>query len=68
MEFIGKRITAVRSMTPEEAAWLFWPINDLPLVFVLEDGNVLLPSSDTEGNGPRTFMAIQAGQLFTLTG
>lgn len=67
MELIGKRIVAVRLMTPEEAEWLFWPTDDLPLVFVLDDGSILFPSVDEEGNGPGTFMAIQDQQLFTLT-
>lgn len=68
MGFIGKRIATLRPMTHAEAAWLFWPVNDLPLVFILEDGMVLFPSAGEEGNAPGTFMAIQAGQLFTLTG
>lgn len=67
MGFIGKRIVALRPMTHEEASWMFWPTNALPLVFVLEDGSVLFPSSDEEGNGPGTFMVLQDRQLFTLT-
>lgn len=67
MDFINKRIIAVRVMTPEEAGWMFWPGHDLPLVLVLEDGTVLFPSADEEGNASGTFMAIQNGQLFTLT-
>lgn len=51
--FIGKRIAALRAMTPEELDSRGWPINphDGPaIVIVLEDGSSIEAASDPEGN------------------
>jgi hypothetical protein len=54
----GKTIVDIRTMNMSEAEWMFWEYNDLPLVCVLNNGKVLFPASDTEGNGPGCFMAM----------
>lgn len=54
----GLRIVRVRRMTPAEAAWMFWPTDDLPVVLDLSDGSFLLAASDSEGNEPGTFMVV----------
>lgn len=50
-----RTIVLVRFMTADEAADLGWDYR--PIVLQLDDGNVLFPSMDPEGNG--------AGALYT---
>ena len=60
-EFVGKSITEVRSMTSEELQAEGWDpphFGSVP-VFVLDDGTLIYPSQDEEGNGP--------GQIFGST-
>ena len=59
-EFVGKSIVEVRSMTSEELQLEGWdlPHSSVP-VFVLDDGTLIYPSQDEEGNGP--------GQIFGST-
>ena len=54
---IGRTITAVRSLSPAELRAEMWDRS--PIVLVLDDGTILLPSRDEEGNGP--------GALFSIT-
>ena len=62
-EFVGKRIVEVRSMTSEELQGEFWDADyhaeSVP-VLVLDDGTLIYPSRDAEGNGP--------GELFGRDG
>jgi hypothetical protein len=51
---VGKTIKSVRYLTREEYLNLGW--HSSPVVLELEDGTLLFPSSDDEGNG--------AGALF----
>jgi hypothetical protein len=51
----GKKITGVRYMSDEEAEQLGW--DEKCVVIELDDGNIIYPSSDDEGNN--------AGALFT---
>jgi hypothetical protein len=54
MELEGRRIVKVRPMSRDEAAregWLFGRHGAAP-VLELDDGTVLYPSRDDEGNGP----------------
>ena len=47
-QLCGKKIVAVRYMTPQEAessAWYYQPI-----LLILDDGTALCPMSDCEGN------------------
>lgn len=52
---VGKTITAVRYLTEQERDDLGW--YERSVVLVLDDGSMLFPSRDDEGNG--------AGALFT---
>lgn len=51
---LGKRITKVRYLTSEEAEMLGWRCTSI--VLQLEDGTMIFPSADDEGN--------DAGALF----
>jgi hypothetical protein len=44
----GKRVKAVRYLSPEEAKGLGW--HSRPLVMEFDDGTLLFPSRDDEGN------------------
>jgi hypothetical protein len=48
--FVGKKIKSVRYSTKEELEEMKWD-NDF-VVLELEDGTLLYPIRDTEGNGP----------------
>ena len=52
---VGRKIVAARYMTPEDMDGLGW--DRKALVLELDDGHLLFPSSDDEGN--------DAGALFT---
>ncbi len=49
MDIIGKTITGIEQMTKEETSELGW---DRPgIKILLDDGTVLIPMRDDEGNG-----------------
>lgn len=50
---VGRRITEVRPMTAAEVEAEGWyeTIHGVPTALVLDDGTVLYPSQDPEGNG-----------------
>ena len=54
-QLLGKKIVRVRYLSQTEAEELGW--NERPVVIQLDDGNLIYPSIDDEGNG--------AGVLFT---
>lgn len=61
---IGRRITDQRPMTEEEATlegWRFSGVHGAPTVLVLDDGTLIYPSQDHEGNGPGVLFGIQDG-------
>ena len=47
---IGKTIASVRYMTPEEATSNHW--SERGVVIILNDGTMIYPMSDVEGNNP----------------
>ena len=47
-QLCGKKIVAVRYMTPEEAESSYW--NYQPILLILDDGTAICPMSDDEGN------------------
>ena len=62
--FEGKKIVSVRYMTEEEAEE-----NDLearPLCFQLDDGTIVIPLSDDEGNNGGAFQLIKKDQTYLL--
>ena len=54
-QLLNRKIVGVRYMTPEEQKQLGW--YSKALILLLDDGNMIFPSADDEGNG--------AGALFT---
>jgi hypothetical protein len=53
-QLLEKKIVAVRYMTKEEATTVCgWEAR--PVVLQLDDGNLIYPSMDEEGNGPGVF-------------
>jgi hypothetical protein len=52
-QLLGRRIVKVRYMKPSEAEMLGWHFR--PVVLQLDDGNLVFPSSDDEGNEPGSF-------------
>lgn len=57
---VGKTIVAVRPMTKEETRHFMWfpGSGDMPMVLVLNDGTLLIPQQDPEGNGPGMLLAL----------
>jgi len=53
-DLVGCTITKVRAMTPSEMSESLWYEGggSIPIVIELNDGRVLIPSSDPEGNMP----------------
>lgn len=64
---VGRRIVAVRSMTPAELADEGWPHDARAPAMVLDDGSVLYASRDYEGNGPGAIFGTSAGGSFYVT-
>ena len=50
MEIVGQKIVAIRAMTSKELSEQYW--DESAPVLELEDGTILYPSRDEEGNGP----------------
>ena len=62
--FEGKKIVSVRYMTEYEAEE-----NDMearPLCFKLDDGTIVIPLSDDEGNNGGAFQLIKKDQTYLL--
>ena len=49
-QLLGKKIVHVRYLTQDEKNNLGW--FDRPIVIQLDDGNLIYPAQDEEGNGP----------------
>lgn len=57
---VGQRIVKVRKMTRAELAERDWPDQGRfggPMVIVVEDGTMIYPMADPEGNGPGHLIA-----------
>lgn len=57
---IGRTITDVRAMYPEEMELFLWD-GELGAVFTLDNGGMFIPMSDSEGNGVG-YLMIQEGR------
>jgi hypothetical protein len=53
----GKRIKRVRMLTPDEVRSQDWGRRDEVLAIELEDGTLIFPAMDYEGNGPGALFA-----------
>jgi hypothetical protein len=49
---VGRRIVEVRAMSARELEAEGWPPDETVSVLVLDNGAILFPSRDEEGNGP----------------
>jgi hypothetical protein len=49
---VGRRIVEVRAMSARELEAEGWPPDETAPVLVLDNGAILFPSRDEEGNGP----------------
>lgn len=67
-DLIGKKLVAIRPMTPIEKADEGWDFGgEETAVLEFEDGTVLFASRDYEGNGPGAIFGKNAkGEGFTL--
>ena len=61
---VGKKIVAIRQMTAAELKAEFWDGPNTCLV--LDDGTLLYPSQDEEGNGPGALFGSAKGQSFMI--
>jgi hypothetical protein len=52
---IGRKIVDLRSMYPEEMELFGWDLEP-GVVIQLDDGNLVVPMRDPEGNGPGQLM------------
>jgi hypothetical protein len=53
---IGRRIVAIRQMTRQEMKANYW--HRKAVVVQLDDGTMLYPSQDDEGNGPGALFGV----------
>jgi len=60
MFLVAKRITSVRYMTQEEADALMW--SKRPLIITLNDGSMIVPQMDDEGNDGGALWVQNGGQ------
>lgn len=65
---IGRKITKVRRMSPDELRREGWSIGSrsAPVAVELDDGSVLYASEDDEGNGPGALFGVERGQSFQV--
>ncbi len=59
----GRTIVKVRRLTDEEAEYYGWESRGT-LAIELDDGTVICPSQDDEGNGPGAFFAKKGNKDF----
>jgi hypothetical protein len=64
-EFVGRKIMGVRSMTEAEGRWFGWePVEcERTPVLLLDNGSVLFPGRDPEGNGPGVIFGRDRGEV-----
>jgi len=64
---IGKRIVAVRRLTPQEMEAEGWECErEGATALVLDDGSLIYPSRDDEGNGAGTLFGSKGGDSFYI--
>lgn len=68
-DLTGLTIVDVRAMTDEELereGWQMPQLQQAPVALELDDGTVLYPSRDPEGNGPGSLFGYSDGGMFGL--
>ena len=63
-QLCGKKIVAVRYMTPQEAESSYWCYQ--PILLILDDGTALCPMSDDEGNEGSALAVLNNEELSTI--
>ena len=63
-QLCGKKIVAVRYMTPQEAESSGWYYQ--PILLILDDGTALCPMSDDEGNEGSALAVLNNEELSTI--
>ena len=58
---LGRRVIDVRAMYPEEMELFLWH-GEPGSVLILDDGGLVIPMSDSEGNGKGHLMVQEAGE------
>ncbi len=69
LSLAGRTIVAVRKMRAAEAKREGWDLrwaHGAPPVLVLDDGQVIYPSADDEGNGPGALFGAHKGTMFRI--
>lgn len=66
MTLLGKKIIDIRAMTDEELDQEGWDKHEKTVCLTLEDGTIIIPSIDFEGNGPGKFFLMKDNQTFTI--
>jgi len=61
---VGKRVVRVRYLTDKEAENMGW--HDRSIAIFFDDGTIIFPSQDDEGNGPGSMFGTLSGEDFTL--
>lgn len=68
-KLVGRRIAKIRWMTASELTSLGWPTRDKVVVLQLDDGTIIIPSSDDEGNSSGAlFGRDKVGQFYVTVG
>ena len=63
-QLVGRKIVEVRYMTPKESKESYWYYQ--PILLILDDGTVLCPQSDDEGNESGSICVINNEELSTI--
>ena len=63
-QLVGRKIVKIRYMTPEESKESCWYYQ--PILLILDDGTVLCPQSDDEGNEAGSICVINNDDLSTI--
>ena len=64
MNIEGRKIVSVRPLTKEEYGLEEW--YETAICLVLDDGTIIYPSSDEEGNNPGALFGVKDDESFML--
>ena len=66
MDMTGLKVVAVRKATKKELSREMWDTNNEVTVIEFDNGDVIYPSADYEGNGPGAIFGYIDGKTITL--